>query len=71
MWQWVRHGAVMNDGRPVTADFVTQVIRETARALSERNGRGEFETAARLYERMMTDAGFPEFLTLVAYEFID
>ncbi len=71
VWQWVRHGASMSDGRPVTATFVTEVIRETTNALSERNGRGEFETASRIYERMMTDAEFPEFLTLVAYELID
>jgi len=71
VWQWVKHGAVTNDGRPITVKFVAQVIRETAAGLSERYGRGAFDTAARIYERMMTDPEFPEFLTLVAYEYID
>jgi malate synthase len=71
VWQWVKHGATANDGRPITAEFVTQVIRETAAELSKRYGRGAFDTAARIYERMMTDPEFPEFLTLVAYEYID
>jgi malate synthase len=71
VWQWVKHGASTNDGRPITAEFVTQIIRETVAGLAERNGRGAFDTAARIYERMMTDPEFPEFLTLVAYEYID
>jgi malate synthase len=71
VWQWVKHGAATNDGRPITAEFVAQVIRETAAGLVERHGRGAFDTAARIYERMMTDPDFPEFLTLVAYEYID
>jgi malate synthase len=64
VWQWVKHGVF-------TADFVTQVVHETARSLSEKNGKGAFDTAARIYERMMTDPEFPEFLTLVAYDYID
>ncbi len=71
VWQWVKHGAVTSDGRPITAEFVIQVIRETASELSKRYGRGAFETAAGIYERMMTDPQFPEFLTLVAYDYID
>jgi hypothetical protein len=29
------------------------------------------ETAARIYDQMMTSPDFPEFLTLVAYDYID
>jgi malate synthase len=63
VWQWVKHGAKLNDGRPVTAELVKRAIADVA---------GEtLSPAARLYEQMMTSGDFPEFLTLVAYEYID
>ncbi len=63
VWQWVKHGAKMNDGRPVTAELVKRTIADLA---------GEpLSQAAGIYQEMMTSADFPEFLTLVAYEYID
>jgi malate synthase len=61
VWQWVKHGAKMSDGRKVTADFV----REATEA--QKGG----EKARELFKQMMTSADFPEFLTLIAYDFID
>jgi hypothetical protein len=29
------------------------------------------EAAARIFDQMMTSSGFPEFLTLIAYDYID
>jgi hypothetical protein len=57
----VKHGAKMSDGRKVTADFV----REATEA--QKGG----EKARELFKQMMTSADFPEFLTLIAYDFID
>lgn len=76
VWQWVRHGAKMNDGRVVTADIVKSTISEELAKLKENLGsdrykRSKFDLASRLFENMMTSAEFPEFLTLVAYDFID
>ena len=62
VWQWVKHGARLNDGRPVTAEFVRQTMRKI---------RPEETLATKLFEEMMTSAEFPEFLTLGAYEHID
>ena len=28
VWQWVRHGATLQDGRPVTKEFVREIVRE-------------------------------------------
>ncbi|HEX6504013.1 MAG TPA: malate synthase A [Terriglobales bacterium] len=67
VWQWVRHGAKLNDGRPVTQDMVRKTIAEQKRKL----GGARMEEAAKIYEEMMTSADFPEFLTLVAYHYID
>jgi len=62
VWQWVRHGARLADGRVVTEALVRQVMAEA------------FPTASRateLFGRLMTGTEFPEFLTLVAYEYLE
>src|SRR5678809_154042 len=38
VWQWVRHGARMNDGRQVTADLVKQTIAEQLGKFKRRPG---------------------------------
>jgi malate synthase len=67
VWQWVRHGAKLNDGRPVTQDLVREIIADQKKKLSGQR----MDAAARMYEEMMTSTDFPEFLTLVAYDYID
>jgi malate synthase len=61
VWQWVRHGAKLSDGRTVTADMVRQMIDE----------QGTTGKPAEMFKDMMTSSEFPEFLTLGAYEHID
>lgn len=67
VWQWVRHGASLSDGRPVTQEMVRNLITEEK---SKLHG-GRIADAAAIYEQMMTSTGFEEFLTLSAYERID
>jgi malate synthase len=67
VWQWVKHGALLSDGRTVTQKLVGEVIHEQKTTL----GGEKMETAARLYQQMMTSPDFPEFLTSVAYDYID
>jgi malate synthase len=76
VWQWIRHGAKMNDGRAVTADLVRKTIPEELGRIrkhigDERYASSRFELAGKLFEEMMTKPEFTEFLTLVAYEHID
>src|SRR5262245_41660323 len=73
VWQWVRHGARMNDGRSVTQELVRKAIAEELEKLrgSARFESGKFELAASLFEQIATGAEFPEFMTLVAYEHVD
>ncbi|HTQ57863.1 MAG TPA: malate synthase A [Bryobacteraceae bacterium] len=71
VWQWVKHGARLNDGRPVTAELVKSVIADVATGLRASLDGEALAHTARLYEQMMTSADFPEFLTLVAYDYID
>jgi malate synthase len=67
VWQWVKHGAKFDDGRPVTGDFVDKVVDEQ---LAARGGSGEFVKAAKIFKQMMTSREFPEFLTLQAYDYL-
>ena len=76
VWQWVKHGAKMNDGRAVTADLVRKTIPEELDKLrglvgDERFEKGKYELASQLFEDMMTRSDYTEFLTLVAYDHID
>ncbi len=71
VWQWVKHGARLSDGRPVSAGLVKQTIADVAETLRGSLGGDQLARAARIYEQMITSGDFPEFLTLAAYEYID
>jgi len=67
VWQWVRHGARLSDGRAVTQEMVRQIIAEQKSKLKG----GRISDAADIFRRMMTNGDFAEFLTLEAYDYID
>jgi len=76
VWQWLRHGARLSDGRSVTRQLVTQTIAGELAGQKERFGAARFESgkfalAAQLFDQMMTGGDFPEFMTLTAYNYID
>ena len=72
VWQWLRHGARLTDGRPMTAALVEQTIaRELQRFEGAGGGGGKFALAADLFRRISMAPELPEFLTGVAYEYLD
>lgn len=76
VWQWVQHRAKMEDGRTVTEELVRQTIAEElekmrSRLGAERFDAGKFDLAATIFEAMVTSPHFTEFMTQVAYEYID
>ena len=76
VWQWVKHGKKLNDGRRVDAALVRQAIREQTEKLRNEIGAAKFSStrfpiACDMFETMMTSSDFPDFLTLVAYNYID
>ncbi len=76
VWQWAKHGAKLEDGRPVTPDLVKATIAEELGKLGEKLGaerfaRGKFPLAADLFGKMMLSGEFNDFLTLPAYEYLD
>ncbi|MEM7309411.1 MAG: malate synthase A [Planctomycetota bacterium] len=75
VWQWVRHGAQLDDGRVVTAELAKTVLGEEMDKLRldlgpEAFRAGEFPRAIELFEDLITKDELEEFLTLVAYEHV-
>jgi len=66
--QWVKHGAKMTNGQPVTEALVKQIINERSAELGKDRG---MQKAAQLLDRLMTGREFPEFLTLASYDLLD
>ena len=71
VWQWLRHGAVMESGRAVTPAVVHEVMERQAGKLRQVLPQKQLETAVRLYSEMLGSDTFPEFLTLRAYECLE
>ena len=70
LWQWVHHGATLDDGRIVTAEMCDQAIdQELARAQASVDpARSEaYGHAAFLMRELIKAPKFTEFLTLPAY----
>jgi malate synthase len=73
VWQWIRHGARLQDGRTVDAALAHAVLSEELAKIAERIGeeahrRGHYEAAAALFRELIDAPKFAEFLTLPAYE---
>ncbi len=70
LWQWIRHGATLADGRTVTREFY-EILRAAEMAKIPRSPGDQLETAAALIDALVLAREFPEFLTLPAYDGLD
>ncbi len=75
VWQWLRHGASLTDGRKLTPELIRETIASQLQHIrgilgAGRYDAGKFPLAAQLFEKMMTSETLPEFLTLKAYEYV-
>jgi malate synthase len=75
IWQWIEHGAKLDDGRTVTRAMVEQCIGEEFTRVREEVGaarfdRGRFADARTLFEQVATSRELQDFLTLPAYEIL-
>jgi malate synthase len=68
IWQWIRHGAKLQDGRTVTRELVSELIDEEKKRLPQ---DVTLDKAVQLLHGLMTAKDFPEFLTLSSYELLD
>lgn len=67
IWQWIRHNAKLEDGRPVTRALYEQIRDEELKRLGE-YGPGRLEEAGEILDRLILTDDFVEFLTLIAYD---
>jgi malate synthase len=73
LWQWIRHGAALEDGRKVTAELFRRVLGEELDRIradvgTEAFAQGKFALARTIFDDLATRDDFVEFLTLPAYE---
>ncbi len=76
VWQWIHHGATLNDGRTITRELVVQLEEEELEKI--RHGPGaagaagnRLDEARGLFDEVAMNEQFAEFLTLPAYTHID
>ena len=75
LWQWIRHGAALDDGRPVTAEMYRAVRAEELAALqgslADAGATARMTDAAELLDGLVLDERFVEFLTIPGYARLD
>jgi malate synthase len=76
VWQWLRHGASLADGRKVTRELVLRTIDDELAGIrktlgDERYYKGRFAEAAGIMARMSTADQCADFLTLPSYHYLD
>jgi malate synthase len=76
LWQWIHHAAQLDDGRTVTRELVRELLDEETAKIREQVGdevwqAGRPEETREVFERVALSEELIEFLTLVAYEYLD
>ncbi len=76
VWQWIRHPkGILADGRKITLELVHHLKEEELEKIKQEIGieafeAGRFADASRLFEDLVTNDEFVEFLTLPGYEIL-
>jgi malate synthase len=76
IWQWIHHSAKLLDGQTITRELFRNILRqEMARtAIGERKEVQDgtnLRIAGELLDTLVTSGGFPEFMTLIAYNYLN
>ncbi len=75
LWQWIRHSAVLVDGRTVTLEMFRRLMSEELVKFESDAGRtpmqmGRARVASGLLDTLVSAVEFPEFMTLLAYDLL-
>jgi malate synthase len=73
VWQWIRHGARLVDGRIIDRTLVRAVLAEELATIREDIGdrrytQSRFDRARELFQQLIESDDLPEFLTIAAYQ---
>jgi malate synthase len=76
IWQWVRHGCKLTDGRTVTPDLVHAVLEQETEAIRTSVGdevwqRGRPGETREVFQAAALSSELLEFFTIPAYEYLD
>ena len=69
LWQWIRQGASLEDGRKISSDLYSKFRDEELSKLGG-VGAGRYREAKELLDRLVLTDSFTEFLTVPAYEYL-
>jgi len=70
LWQWIHHGAKLDDGRAASEELYRSTRDEQLARLTK-EGPGRYKEAAQVLDSLVLTKDFPEFLTLPAYRHLD
>jgi malate synthase len=75
IWQWIHHSAKLLDGPTITRELFRTILKEemtriTAGARSQADKEPNYKTAEDLLDALVTSDSFPEFMTLLAYDYL-
>ena len=70
IWQWIRHGAELEDGRSVTSELYESLRDEELASLGGTD-ESRYGDAVEILDQLVLNEEFTEFLTLPAYEYLD
>lgn len=75
LWQWLHNGAKLNNGRILTPDLYRSLVPQVLAHIQNQVGEaqfanGKYQLAAQLFDQIITNNTFTEFLTLPAYEYL-
>lgn len=70
LWQWIQHGACLDDGRTITKELFHQILEEEKATIKDAwpAELPHLDVAADLFDRLITNDTLEEFLTLPAYD---
>ena len=75
IWQWIHHSAKLLDGPTITRELFRSILKEemakiTAGIRPQADQRSNSKTAGDLLDALVTSDRFPEFMTLLAYNYL-
>lgn len=76
VWQWIHHeNAALSDGREVTAELYASLVPSELEKIKSMVGKeffaaGKYQLARQLFDHLVADNNFTEFLTLIAYNYL-
>ena len=75
VWQWLKHGVSITDGPTIDSELVDRFLAEQLDTIKgevgeERFASGHYQAASELFDQLIKQDQFNEFLTLPAYDLV-